>query len=73
MQTRLVFCSRYLKEVEEKLTQLHATMSDDPEERVAVTEAVNSIRQARRAVSEAPKTIEMLRAGRKQRFMARSA
>jgi hypothetical protein len=73
MQIRLVFCSRHLKEVEDKLTQLHATMSDDPEERVRVVKAVTLIRQARRAVSEVQEMIEELRANHKRRVMAQSA
>ena len=73
MQIRLGFCSCYLKEVEEKLTKLHATISDDPEARVTVDEAVGFVREARRAVSNAQERIEMLRARHNRRSIAQNA
>ena len=73
MQIRLVYCSRYLKEVEEKLTKLHAEIGNDPEARVTVAEAVGFVREARRAVSSAQKKIEMLRARPNRRSIAQSA
>ena len=52
MESRLKFCSIYLKEVEGKLINLRVSVGGDPDARVKVSEALNFVKQARTAISE---------------------
>ena len=71
MQSRLDFCSRSLKEVEEKLRRLLSTL--DAESRRTGTEALACVNEARQAVSRAQHKIDLLRSERKPAYFARSA
>lgn len=52
MESRLKFCSVYLKEVESKLIRLRASIDDDSDARAKIAQALNFIEQAHSAISE---------------------
>jgi len=72
MQSRLDFCSRSLKEVEEKLRRLLSTLGDADSWRTG-TEALACVQEARQAVATAQHKIDLLRSERKPAYFARSA
>jgi CHASE3 domain sensor protein len=60
MQTRLEYCSRYLLEVKQKMSQLLNSIHD-PQDRAKVIEAVSLIEDARRAVSKTQEVVKALK------------
>jgi len=60
MENRLLMCATYLREVEEKLAALLASMDGDRSRSSRVTEALSFVQQARRAVSEAQTQVDSL-------------
>jgi hypothetical protein len=52
MQSELLMCSIYLQEVEQKLTEFHASLDGDHSDRFKVTEALSFIEQARKSISQ---------------------
>jgi exonuclease VII small subunit len=61
MEDRLLTCSSYLEEVEEKLIELLQSPTDsDPEEKAAkVSEALHSVRRAQKELFAAQANIEV--------------
>jgi hypothetical protein len=60
MQNRLLMCATYLKEVEEKLVELQASMDSNLSEKSKVTEALSFVEQARNAISETKTRVDSL-------------
>lgn len=60
MQNRLLMCATYLKEVEERLLALQASLEVEPGQRVKVAEALSFVQQARNAVSETKTRVDSL-------------
>lgn len=60
MQNRLLMCATYLKEVEEKLVELQASMDGNLSEKSKVTEALSFVEQARKAISETKTRVDSL-------------
>jgi hypothetical protein len=77
MKDRLVICSKYLEEIESKLSAFLASPESEPEEKTGLTEALTFVQQARKAISEALVRVESLHGRRhvdkKSKEFSRSA
>lgn len=73
MESRLKFCSVYLKEIESKLMHLRVSVDDDSDARAKIIEALNFIEQAQTAISEIQARVVDLRRGRTQFARRQSA
>lgn len=60
MQSRLLWCAMYLKEVEEKLLALQESLEIATEQKAKIVEALSFVQQARSAVSETEARVNSL-------------
>ena len=73
MKNRLAICSKYLEEIESKLSAFLTSPESDPEEKTGLTEALTFVHQARKAISEAQARVESLHKRRHVEKLGRSA